>query len=43
MDDLISHEKEIVEKMTKVSFIGSKETVVKQIKDLQKELSLKNL
>ena len=43
IDDLISHEKEIVEKMTKVSFIGSKETVVKQIKDLQKRVKFEEL
>ena len=40
---MISHEKEIVEKMTKVSFIGSKESVTKQIKDLQKRVKFEEL
>ena len=43
IDNLISHEKEIVEKMTKVSFIGSKESVAKQIKDLQKRVKFEEL
>lgn len=42
-DSIISHEKEVVENMTKVSFIGSKETVAKQIKDLQNRVHFDEL
>lgn len=43
IDDLIDHEKEVVKRMTEVSFIGSKETVAKQIKDLQRRVDFDEL
>ncbi|MGX7112222.1 LLM class flavin-dependent oxidoreductase [Gemella cuniculi] len=42
-DEIISHEREVVEQMTKVSFIGSKETVSRQIADLKRRVDFDEL
>lgn len=42
-DEIIDHEKTIVEGMTKISFIGSKETVKKQIENLQRKVEFDEL
>ncbi|AME09183.1 MULTISPECIES: LLM class flavin-dependent oxidoreductase [Gemella] len=42
-NEIVDHEKSIVEHMTKVSFIGSKETVRKQIENLKRRVNFDEL
>lgn len=42
-DEIVEHEKSVVKQMTKISFIGSKETVKKQISDLKRRVGFDEL
>ena len=42
-DEIVDHEKSVVKQMTKISFIGSKETVKKQISDLKRRVGFDEL